>query len=151
LTPVSLINLFGLRDVRLLLVIEVLMGPRLRSAGLIAVTALAVTSLVGCGNNKPAPAAGTVFARASGGGSMGGGREVKFSLDGGGGISSQQDRATVNFTEGKVVVEKARVLLNDKEVAQVPENTKVVAIDYTAGTLTVTADSTKVYEAKLRE
>ena len=82
---------------------------------------------------------------------MSGFHGVKFSVDGGGGISMQQDAATVNFAEGKVVVEKARVLLNDKEVAKVPEDAKVVEVDYTAGTLTLTADGTKVYEARLRE
>jgi RNase P/RNase MRP subunit p29 len=59
-----------------------------------------------------------------------------------------QDAATVTFPAGKVIVEKARVLVNDQEVAKVPEETKVVAVDYTGGTLTITADGTKVHEAK---
>jgi hypothetical protein len=33
----------------------------------------------------------------------------------------------------------------------VPENSKVVGVDSTAGTLTIAADGTKVYEAKLRK
>jgi hypothetical protein len=92
---------------------------------------------------------------------MAGGREVKFALDGPGGITPGGTRSTngvveetpaiVEFTERKVTVEKTRVLLNGKEVAQVPESTKVVAIDYTGGTLTITADGTKVYETKIRE
>jgi hypothetical protein len=72
-------------------------------------------------------------------------------VDGGGSVFAQADATTVTFAEGKVVVEKARVLLNDKEVAKVPEDAKVVEVDYTAGTLTITADGTKVHESKLRK
>ena len=137
------------------------MGIQLRVVGRIAVAVLAVAPLAGCGDNKPAPASGVKSTRSSGGGGMVGGREVKFALDGPGGIKPGGERRTngsieeipaiVEFTGGKVSVEKARVLLNDKEVAKLPENTKVVAVDYTGGTLTITADGTKVYEAKLRE
>jgi hypothetical protein len=118
------------------------MRAQLRSLGLIVVTLLTASSLVGCGTNKPG-------GRSSGGASASGFREVKYAVDGGGGIWMQQAAATVTFTEGKVVVEKERVLLNDKEVAKVPEDAKVVEVDYTAGMLTITADGTKVYEAKL--
>ena len=45
-------------------------------------------------------------------------------------------------------VEKARLLLNGEEVAKLPEEAKLVQINSTAGTLTITADGTKVYESK---
>jgi hypothetical protein len=90
---------------------------------------------------------------------MAGGRAVKFALDGPGGIRPGGERssngvveempAIVEFTGGKVTVEKARVLLNDKEVAKVRDDSKVVEVDYTGGILTITADGTKVFEAKL--
>jgi hypothetical protein len=42
------------------------------------------------------------------------------------------------------VVEKARITLDGKEVAKVPEGAKKVAFDYTAGKLTGTADGAVV-------
>jgi hypothetical protein len=120
--------------------IEVPMRMQLRSNGLIAVVLLVVVCLGGCGT--------WTVGRSSGSAGVGP-REVKFSLDGPSGIVAQPDSATITFTGGKVVVEKARVLLNDKEVAKVPEGAKVVAVDYTTGTLTITADGTKVHEAQL--
>jgi hypothetical protein len=84
----------------------------------------------------------------SSGGSKSDAREVKYSLDGNGGISGAGDASTVTFAEGKVVVEKARVLVNDKEAAKIPEATKLILVDYTAKTLTVTADGAKVHEEK---
>lgn len=143
-----------------------MMQPRV--VGRIAVAVLAIASVPGCGDHKPAPAmakpgpaAGASSTRSSGGGGMAGGREVKFALDGPGGITPGGTRSTngvveeipaiVEFTGGKVTVEKTRVLLNGKEVAPVPEDAKVVAVDYTSSTLTITADGAQVYEAKLQQ
>jgi predicted esterase len=102
----------------------------LRSIGLVAVVILGV-SLAGCWAKK---------ANRSWGNATVNSRTVKFSVDGSGGVVSQgvssgSYLATVTFREGKVVVEKATVLFNDKEVAQLPEDTKVVEVDYTSGTL----------------
>jgi len=113
-------------------------------------TVVVAVSLASCGTSKSTPSPGVTVGRASGGASSAS-REVKFSVDGGGGIVMQEGTATINFAEGKVVVEKARVLLNDKEIATVPADSKVVETDYTAGKLTITADGNQVYEAKPRE
>ena len=78
-----------------------------------------------------------------------GDREVKASLDGGAFISGQDDAAFITFKGGKLVVEKSRILLDDKEVAKVPEDATHVEIDYTAGTLTATADGVNVLTTKL--
>jgi RNase P/RNase MRP subunit p29 len=110
-----------------------------RSLGLLVVIILMGFGLAGCKS-------GTV--QHSSGSGKSGGREVRFAVEGAGGIVMTQDAATVTFPAGKVIVEKARVLVNDQEVAKVPEETKVVAVDYTGGTLTITADGTKVHEAK---
>src|SRR5690242_21136674 len=88
-------------------------------------TVVVATALIGCGTSKPTPFTGFTGGRSSGGASNDA-REVKFSVDGGGGIGMEHGIATINFAEGKVVVEKARVLLNDKEIATVPADTKVV-------------------------
>src|SRR5947209_13973458 len=111
------------------------MRAPLRSFGFIAVVLLAGLTLAGCRTRTSGISGGR-----SSGGTKSGSREVKFSLDGGGGIWTQADASTVTFAEGKVVVEKARVLFNDKEVAQFPEDTKIVEVDYIGGTLTITAD-----------
>jgi len=109
-----------------------------------------VASFAGCGTNKPTPWPTGTVGHSSGGASSGS-REVKFSVDGGGGIVMQGGIATINFAKGNVVVEKLRVLLNEKEVATLPENVKVVEMDYTAGKLTITADGMIVHETKLPE
>ena len=84
----------------------------------------------------------------SSGDSTVGGRKVTYSVEGGGGISPKAGGATVTFPGGSVVVEKSRALLDGKEVAKVPEDAKVVAVDYSGGKLTITADGAKVYEEK---
>ena len=78
-----------------------------------------VASFAGCGTTKPTPWPSVPTGHSSGGASNGT-REVKFSVDGGGGIVMQEGIATVSFAKGKVVVEKTRVLLNEKELATVP-------------------------------
>jgi hypothetical protein len=119
------------------------MGAQRRSLGLIDVILLAVDFLAGCGTGTSG--------RSSGGASIGP-REVKFSVDGNGGVLVQPDAATVTFAEGNVVVEIAVVLLMDKEVAKLPEDAKVMEVDSTAAvTLTITAARTKVHEAMLRK
>jgi hypothetical protein len=75
-------------------------------------------------------------------------RTVKASVDGPSFISSQDDVATVTFSGGKLVVEKTRVLRDDKEIAQLPAEATKVDIDYTAGTLSITADGVSVFPTK---
>ena len=78
-----------------------------------------------------------------------GDREVKASLDGGAFISGHDDAAFITFKGGTLVIEKSRILLDDKEVAKVPEDATLVLIDYRAGTLTATADGVYVLTTKL--
>ena len=78
-------------------------------------------------------------------------REVSYAVDGPGEIASKQTTATVTFSEGSLIVEKARVLFNGQEIAKLAEDAKVVEVDYTTGILTISADGTKVHDAKLRK
>ena len=123
------------------------MSRRLPFLGFIAVTLLTVGSLTGCGTGRSTGKAtfgvGTPASSWS--------REVKFSVDGAGHIVSERTAATITFSEGKLVVEKARVLLNEQELAKLAEDAKVVEVDYAGGNLTIKADGTKVHEAKLRK
>jgi len=103
------------------------------------------TSLAGCGSSTTVRYTGDTKI---------GDREVKYSLDGPGDVTSTTDAeegvtvSTVTFTGGKVVVEKARVLVNDKEVAKIADDAKVVEVDYTRQMLTIKADGVKIHEAK---
>ena len=55
----------------------------------------------------------------------------------------------MTFGGGKVVVEKARVVLDGKEIGTLPEEAALVEVDVTAGTLTVTADGKGIATVKL--
>jgi hypothetical protein len=76
------------------------------------------------------------------------GREVRFSLEGGGGIATGANGSGVTFDEGKVHVEKSRILVNDKVVATIPDNAELIEIDYSAGQLTIKADGANVHKAR---
>ena len=76
-------------------------------------------------------------------------REVKAKIDGGAFISSEGDKAIVTFGGGKLVVEKARVVLDGKEIGTLPEEAALVEVDSTSGTLTVTADGKAIATVKL--
>jgi hypothetical protein len=95
--------------------------------------------LVGCGSEVTSRSAGEARF---------GTRKVKFTLEGPGNVSSTLDSATVNFPEGKILVEQTRVLVNGNEVAKVDENVELVFITYAGKTLTITADGAKIHEAK---
>jgi len=77
-------------------------------------------------------------------------RQVSASIDGHVGdphkIDQRGDAVVITFAGGELVVEKARITLDGKEVAKVPEAAKKVAFDYTAGKLTGTADGAVVLE-----
>ena len=110
----------------------------LRLAGFYLLAGLLLLS--GCSSRGPGRSMlGTTF----------GTREVKASVDGPGFISSQGEAAVISFKGGKLIVEKEKVLLNGKELAKVPANAAKVEIDFTAGTLTVTADGAKLYAEPL--
>jgi hypothetical protein len=77
------------------------------------------------------------------------GRTVKYSVDGPGSLVTVGNDSTITFSGGKIVVEKSRVLMNDKVVVTIPGNTETVDIDYAAGKLTIKADGANVHEATL--
>jgi hypothetical protein len=99
-----------------------------------------------------------------------GSRQVKFSTDGGGSITKgkgpaadsepgaggEAEAAIITFAEGQVIVEQEGVFLKQEgsrfkgpksttmREASVPQDAKVVEVDYSAGILTITADGKKV-------
>ena len=76
-------------------------------------------------------------------------REVKYSVEGGGQIASAKTTATITFKDGRIIVEKSRVLWNDREVSPLPEDAKMVEVNYTGGLLTITADGASIYVARI--
>jgi hypothetical protein len=74
-------------------------------------------------------------------------REVKAIIDGPASITitgEAPDTATVSFSGRKLVVEKDRVLLDGKEQAKLPPDTKSVEVEIKDGNLTITADTAPV-------
>jgi hypothetical protein len=118
------------------------MFPQLRFLAFLVV-ALTVTCLSGCGSGRSTGRVTYGVDTWS--------RDVKYSADGPGSITSQKTTATITFSGGKLVIEKDRITLNDEELTKVAEDAKVVEIDYTGGVLTITADGKKVHEGKLRK
>lgn len=78
-------------------------------------------------------------------------REVKATVDGGAFISSDGDTATLTFSGGKLVVEKGRVQLNNKELATIAEDSKKVEIVYSVGKLSISADGESVMSSELKK
>jgi hypothetical protein len=70
-------------------------------------------------------------------------RQVSASINGYVGdphkIDQRDDAAVITFVGGKLVVEKARITLDGKEIALVPEGAKKVRLDFIVGKLTGTA------------
>lgn len=98
---------------------------------------------VGCKEKKPQKA--SVSAVVSG-------RRIDALVDGSGAfIHTDGDTATVRFRGHKVRVERARVLLDNTDTANIASNITLVEIAVTKqGSVTVTADGAKVMNAKLR-
>jgi hypothetical protein len=117
--------------------IEDQMRANFRSFQLLAV-ALSLVSLFGCQSRTPISGSAQV-----------GSHEVKFDLDGPGSIFMSADRpaATITFAGGTVVVESEQVLLNDSEIAKLPEDAKIVMVEHKAGKLTNTADGANIYSS----
>ena len=80
-----------------------------------------------------------------------GARTITADLDGTGFITSDDKVATMHFSGRTLVIENERVLLDGKELAQLPAAATKVEVDYSAGTLTVTADGANMLTTDLRK
>jgi hypothetical protein len=78
------------------------------------------------------------------------GRQIKFSLDGLGGVSSAGEGAVVAFGKHKVQIEKERLLLDGKESAKFAAAVSLVEVMYSNATLTVTADGTNILTTEIK-
>ena len=80
-------------------------------------------------------------------------REVRYNLDGGGNVTTRANppAAVIDFERGKVVVDDARVLLNDEEFVPLPDGAKIVRVHYSNRRLSVGADGLKLHSAVLRD
>jgi serine/threonine protein kinase len=77
-----------------------------------------------------------------------GDREVRASLQGGGVVSAKVNATVIRFAAGTLVIEKGAVRLDGEELAPLPEGTKHVEVDYSAGKLSITADGKPVVSNK---
>src|SRR5436190_2252428 len=75
-------------------------------------------------------------------------REVNLTVDGYA-FMSPEDATTVIMSIGnhKLALEKERILWDGKELGKVPGDAKAVQLDYSNGTLSVTADGKQVLSA----
>jgi hypothetical protein len=80
-----------------------------------------------------------------------GGRSVKADLDGSGGITGHDGVIEINFSAGKLAIEKAALRLNGEELAKIPETSRNVEVDSTAGKLTVTVDGNVVVSKEIKK
>jgi hypothetical protein len=110
----------------------------------VASVATCLALVAGCGG-KPAVSRSNLATN------LGGNLEVKASVDGPGFISSDGKAAVVTFAGGKLAVEKGAVKLDGELLAKLPEDTRKVEADYTAGKLTVTADGKSVASREIRK
>ena len=123
-----------------------------RVAGLLVVPLLAalVTLPAGCGRKQERWHLSLDVGGPPGGPSE---RQVSASIDGHVGdpakIDQRGEAVVITFVGGELAIEKARITLDGREVAKVPEGAKKVAFDYTAGKLTGTADGAVVLEMPL--
>jgi len=76
-------------------------------------------------------------------------REVKFQVQGPGGITTQGNTSTIQFAKGKLLIEEARILLNSKELVAIPQDAKKIEVNYARSQLTITADGKQVHAGKV--
>lgn len=77
-------------------------------------------------------------------------REVKYNVEGPGGITTQKNTATVQFSKGKLVIEEARILLNSQELVTIPKDAKMIEVNFARSQLTITADGKQVHAGKVK-
>lgn len=80
-------------------------------------------------------------------------REVRYNLDGGGEVTTRENppAAVIDFERGMLMVDDARVLLNDEEFVPLPDGAKIVRVHYSNHRLWVGADGLKLHSAILRD
>ena len=77
------------------------------------------------------------------------GREIAAVVDGPAFIHPEADGAVISTTANKITVERARVLLDGKELAKLPAAATNIQVSVAAGQLTVTADGAAVASQQL--
>lgn len=77
--------------------------------------------------------------------------EVKYSTDGKSSVFATGKAATIAFSKGEVVIEKDRAIFDGKEVAKLPDGTKVVSVDFADKKLTIAADGKMLHEATVEK
>jgi hypothetical protein len=109
-------------------------------ASLIALACCALFAVAGC---KPKTVGtSSIFAG-------NGDRSVNVTAEGPAFVSSQSDRLIVTLRKHELVIEKERLLLDKKESGKVPADAKKFEVNFTGGTLTVSAEGAEILKAPL--
>ena len=64
-------------------------------------------------------------------------------------MQPQEDRFTVKLTGHEIVISKEHVLVDKKEGAKVPADAKKFEMNFTGGTLTISADGAEILKTPL--
>lgn len=129
--------------------------PRLFTTQLVLIASVVLTICLfpGCGMRTGGRTGGSTTLSMTDPDGKAWSRQVTYALDSRSTTAAsgvpRQDTMTITFDGGRLIIERARVVLNDKDLAQLPDSAKAVNIDYTSGKLTITADGNKAYEGKL--
>ena len=80
-----------------------------------------------------------------------GGRDIQVSADGPAWVGPSEDRFTVKVTGHEIVIEKERLLVDQKESAKVAAEAKKFDVTVADGTLTVMADGVGILQTPLKK
>ena len=78
-----------------------------------------------------------------------GGRSASADIDGPAAIFPQEDKIIIKMKDHAIVIERERLLVDEKERAKIPADAKKFDVKVAGGTLTVTADDAEILKAPL--
>ena len=80
-----------------------------------------------------------------------GGRSTTVDADGPAALISQEEKIILKVTGHTLVIERERLLVDEKERAKIPADAKKFDVSVAGGTLTVTADGAEILKAPLNQ
>ena len=80
-----------------------------------------------------------------------GGRDLHLVSTGSAWVNQQENAFTVKVTGHEIVIDREHVLVDKKEAAKVPSGAKKFEVNYTGGTLTISADGAEILKTELKK
>ncbi len=109
---------------------------------IIVLACCALSAAAGC---KPKSAGYSALSASSGG------RDIHVSAEGGAWIGPSEDQFTVKVSGHEIVIDREHVLVDKKEGAKVPASAKKFEMNFTGGTLTLSADGAEILKTPLEK